>query len=151
MMKPRDFFLQFSANGVPKPQGSKVAFLRGKKIVMKESAEGLKEWRDHVASTASTHMQYRGLEMLEKTPMSVKLIFAMPRTKAMKPTDGLEMVQRPDIDKLERAILDALTGVVFKDDSQVCDLHAIKRRCAPNEPPNVFMQVEPVKGPIIAW
>ena len=70
-MKPRDFFLQFSADGVPKPQGSKVAFLRGKKIVMKESVEGLKEWRDHVASVASTHMQYRGLECLEKTPMSV--------------------------------------------------------------------------------
>ena len=151
MMKPRDFFLQFSAGGVPRPQGSKKAFLRGKKICMKESAEGLREWREHVASAASNHMQYRGLEMLEKTPMSVKLAFAMPRTKSMKPTDGLEMVQRPDIDKLERAILDALTGVAFKDDSQVCALHAVKRRCAPGEPPNVFVQVEPVKGPIIAW
>ena len=150
-MKPRDFFLQVTVEGKPLPQGSKVAFLRGKKIVMKESAEGLKEWRDHVASTVSTHMQYRGLECLEKTPMSVKLAFAMPRTKSMKPIDGLEMVQRPDIDKLERAILDALTGVAFKDDSQVCDLHAVKRRCAPGEPPNVFVQVEPVKGPIIAW
>jgi gp69 len=151
MMKPRDFFLQFSADGVPRPQGSKKAFLRGKKIVMKESAEGLKEWREHVASAAATHMQYRGLKCLEKTPMSVKLAFAMPRTKSMKPTDGLEMVQRPDIDKLERAILDALTGVAFKDDSQVCALHAVKRRCAPGEPPNVFIEVEPVKGPVIAW
>lgn len=151
MMKPRDFFLQVTVEGKPLPQGSKVAFLRGKKIVMKESAEGLKEWRDHVASTVSTHMQYRGLECLEKTPMEVRLIFAMPRTKAMKPTDSLAMVQRPDIDKLERAILDALTGVVFKDDSQVCILLAGKRRCAPDEPPNVFIEVEPVKGQVIAW
>ena len=151
MMKPRDFFLQVSADGVPRPQGSKKAFVCGGKAVLVEQADGLKEWRDHVASSASAHMQYRGLECLEKTPISVKLAFAMPRTKSMKPTDGLEMVQRPDIDKLERAILDALTGVVFKDDSQVCALHAVKRRCAPGEPPNVFVQVEPVKGPIIAW
>lgn len=151
MMKPRDFFLQVTVEGKPLPQGSKVAFLRGKKIVMKESAEGLKEWRDHVASTVSTHMQYRGLECLEKTPMEVRLIFAMPRTKAMKPTDSLAMVQRPDIDKLERAILDALTGVVFKDDSQVCVVHKVKRRCAPGEPPNVFIEVELAKDQVTAW
>lgn len=151
MMKPKDFFLQFSADGTPKPQGSKKAFVRGGKAVLVEQATGLKEWRDHVASTASIHMQYQGLEMLEKTPVEVRLIFAMPRTKAMKPTDPLTMIQRPDIDKLERAILDALTGVVFKDDSQVVILLAGKRRCAPGEPPNVFIEVEAMKGSRIAW
>jgi len=33
---------------------------------------------------------------------------------------------RPDIDKLSRAVLDALTGIVFSDDAQVADLQAHK-------------------------
>lgn len=36
-------------------------------------------------------------------------------------------VQRPDVDKLCRAILDALTGVVYHDDSQVISLSAVKQ------------------------
>lgn len=33
---------------------------------------------------------------------------------------------RPDIDKLLRGLLDALTGVAFRDDSQVSDIDARK-------------------------
>jgi Holliday junction resolvase RusA-like endonuclease len=33
----------------------------------------------------------------------------------------------PDIDKLARAVLDALTGIVYDDDSQVIELQATKR------------------------
>jgi crossover junction endodeoxyribonuclease RusA len=33
---------------------------------------------------------------------------------------------RPDIDKLARAVLDALTGVLYHDDAQVVDLHLSK-------------------------
>lgn len=150
-MKPKDFFLQVTADGVPRPQGSKKAFVRGGKAVLVEQSEGLKEWREHVASSASTHMQYQGLEMIENAPVEVRLVFAMPRTKAMKPTDPLTMIQRPDIDKLERGILDALTGVVFKDDSQVCVVHKVKRRCAPGESPNVFINVELAKDQVVAW
>ena len=150
-MKPKDFFLQATADGVPRPQGSKKAFVRGGKAVLVEQSEGLKEWREHVASSVSTHMQYQGLEMIENAPVEVRLVFAMPRTKAMKPADPLTMIQRPDIDKLERGILDALTGVVFKDDSQVCVVHKVKRRCAPGEPPNVFIEVELAKDQVTAW
>jgi Holliday junction resolvase RusA-like endonuclease len=35
--------------------------------------------------------------------------------------------QKPDADKLERSALDALTGVIFRDDSQVAVLVASKR------------------------
>lgn len=33
---------------------------------------------------------------------------------------------RPDIDNLSKALFDCLTGIVWKDDSQVCDYHARK-------------------------
>jgi Holliday junction resolvase RusA-like endonuclease len=34
--------------------------------------------------------------------------------------------QKPDLDNIEKAIMDALNGVAFKDDSQVCDKVARK-------------------------
>ncbi len=37
-----------------------------------------------------------------------------------------EHVKRPDLDKLLRAILDGLTGVIYEDDSQVYDIKASK-------------------------
>jgi hypothetical protein len=39
----------------------------------------------------------------------------------------------PDVDKLLRAALDALTGVVWKDDSQVTDVIGRKRYAVPDE------------------
>ena len=36
------------------------------------------------------------------------------------------MTVMPDVDKLARAALDALTGIVFKDDSQINRLIAVK-------------------------
>jgi crossover junction endodeoxyribonuclease RusA len=40
------------------------------------------------------------------------------------PTRFAHGVQRGDLDKLLRAVLDALTGVAFADDRQVVDIHA---------------------------
>ena len=41
---------------------------------------------------------------------------------------------KPDVDKLLRAFLDALTGVVWKDDSQVTDAISRKRYAVPSGP-----------------
>lgn len=35
--------------------------------------------------------------------------------------------KKPDIDNIQKAILDALNGVAFFDDSQICDIRATKR------------------------
>lgn len=51
------------------------------------------------------------------------------------------MTQRPDGDKLTRAIWDALTGVAFEDDSQVVEWHGVKRRAEVGEPAGVFIEV----------
>lgn len=46
--------------------------------------------------------------------------------------DDTEHFQAPDIDKLTRAVLDSLTGVVYHDDKQVKELK-IKKRWAKRE------------------
>jgi len=53
----------------------------------------------------------------------------------------------PDLDKLVRALLDSLTGVVWGDDSQVAVIQAEKRYAAP-EPAGARVAVWPlVEGP----
>jgi len=36
---------------------------------------------------------------------------------------------KPDLDNVAKAILDALNGVVYKDDSQICELFVKKMYC----------------------
>jgi len=46
-----------------------------------------------------------------------------------------------DIDKLERAVLDGLTGVVWCDDSQVCSVRKVKRWAGVGETPGMKITV----------
>lgn len=117
-------------NGTPIPQGSKNHVGNGRLI---ESAAGLPHWRALIANTA--HAAHRGLMT---APYAVDLEFVMPRPKSTpknRPTPPA--IKRPDIDKLERAVLDALTDVWFADDAQVIEVHKTKRIAEHGEQPGV--------------
>ena len=58
-------------------------------------------------------------------PMSITVAFFFDRPKSTKKSVR-HKVTKPDIDKLARSILDALTGIAFADDSQVTELHVSK-------------------------
>jgi len=55
--------------------------------------------------------------------VEINVIFHMQRPKTVT---RKEPFKRPDIDKLARAVLDALTGVAYEDDEQVVKLVASK-------------------------
>ena len=129
--------MRFFVPGHPAPQGSKQAFVRGKRAVLVEVSKRVKPWREAVQDAAITH----GCQPLEG-PVSVKLTFLMPRPKAMPKKANLTMIQKPDADKLARAVLDGLTGVCFDDDSQVTRLLVVKRRAGTAEEPGVMIHVE---------
>ncbi len=130
--------MRFFVPGHPAPQGSKQAFVRGKRAVLVEVSKRVKPWREAVQDAAITH----GCQPLDG-PVSVKLTFLMPRPKAMPKKANLTMIQKPDSDKLARAVLDALTGTCFDDDSQVTRLLVVKRRAGTAEEPGVMIHVEP--------
>lgn len=56
-------------------------------------------------------------------PLHVELDFAMAPPKRLK---NSHPISRPDIDNLAKAICDALNGVCWKDDAQICKLTARK-------------------------
>lgn len=130
--------MRFFVPGHPAPQGSKQAFVRGKRAVLVEVSKRVKPWREAVQDAAVTH----GCQPIGG-PVSVKLTFLMPRPKAMPKKANLTMIQKPDSDKLARAVLDALTGVCFEDDSQVTRLLVVKRRAGTAEEPGVMIHVGP--------
>jgi Holliday junction resolvase RusA-like endonuclease len=107
--------VQFLIPGTPVQQGSKTAFVVGKRAVVTDQNKAtLKPWRATVAAAASQHAV--GFDV----PVTVVLRFVMPRPK--KPRFDVPAV-KPDIDKLTRAVLDGLTdGGVLKDDSRVVGL-----------------------------
>ena len=55
--------------------------------------------------------------------VTVNLIFTMPRPRTVK---RLEPSVAPDLDKLIRAVLDALTAIAYVDDGQVTEIAATK-------------------------
>ena len=109
--------------GTPRPQGSSRAFIVGNRAVITSASKYLGGWRKQMtaeiqqAMRASTQQQFEG-------PLCVALEFFLdqsPTNKKRRPS------QKPDLDKLARAVLDACTDAgLWKDDSQVVIMTAEK-------------------------
>lgn len=124
--------------GLPAPQGSKRHVGRG---ILVESSKALGPWREMVKLAAHNRMLQRGLTMQTALPLVVEIEFVMPRPKSLGKRDPRH-VKRPDVDKLARAILDGLTGVVFADDSAVWCLNARKRYAEVSEAPGCYITAQ---------
>lgn len=122
--------LSFTVYGVPQPQGSTRAFMpKGSRFPVITSAnKGLKPWRQDVAVMALSEMKKESAE-LANGPISLAADFYFERPKSAK--RQAQKLTKPDIDKLLRGILDALTGVAYRDDSQVVEVTCVKRFGSP--------------------
>src|SRR5690606_13365191 len=123
--------LDFFVPGDPAPQGPK-RYLGDGRIV--ESSKQDAEWRADVRHVADAVLQPRH-EALWAAPVYVQLDFYLSRPKSHYGTgrnaqkikeSAPKWPGRPDVDKLARAVLDALTGLVIADDSTVVELQASK-------------------------
>lgn len=107
----------FKVPGIALPQGSmRPGVTKTGKPFMHSDNPNLQEWRIRVAWVAQ--MQRRGVFFERREAVTVGLGFFFVRPKSL-PKGVAHHVTRPDIDKLERAVFDALTGVLWHDDSQV--------------------------------
>ena len=135
--------LDFFAEGTPVPQGSKNAYVRGGRAVLVDANPRLKSWRALVREAAEAAMEDAGWEMLDE-PCRVYLGFTMPRPK--RPRWWVPAV-KPDLDKLTRAVFDALTDAgVWRDDSRVVRMEVTKKYESEEEGavPGVWVEVKPL-------
>lgn len=120
----------FTVYGKAQPAGSKTAGRRKDgRMFVRDSAKKGKPWRDQVAQVAGESMN--GTSLLDG-PLSLTVLFVVPRPKGhygargIRPSAPDHPTTRPDITKLLRAVEDACTGIVWRDDAQVVEQHAIK-------------------------
>ncbi len=135
-----DGVVEFFVPGKPAPQGSKRHVGHG---IMVESSRELGPWRERVALAA--HAAMAGSELLAG-PVTLALGFVLPRPKSTPKRRTPAATKRPDVDKLARAVLDAVTGVLIVDDSQIVDLHARKRLAELGEVPGVHIRIDAAGG-----
>jgi crossover junction endodeoxyribonuclease RusA len=126
----------FVAYGLPAPQGSKRHVGNG---VLVESSQNVKPWRTDVKHAALACLP---LDWNASGPVSLSIIFRFKRPashigkKGVRPSAPQHntSARHGDLDKLQRATFDALTGVAFNDDRQVVSVNASKRYCVDEEP-----------------
>lgn len=151
---------EFTVVGTPVSQGSMRSFERAGRTFTKSANAGpLEKWRGDVRNAVRiVSYARRGPEDLgplpTSKPVSLRLEFRLPRPKGhFLPVNSKrpEPVLREgmpswwpggkDVDKLARAVLDALTNVLYQDDAQVVSLGAVKRLTDPGEQPGVDVRV----------
>jgi len=116
-------------HGMPAPQGSKRHVGGGRMV---ESSQKVAPWREAVKQA----LLRQGFTTLVG-PLHVGVVFALPRPKhhyrtgannhLLRDNAPVWVTTKPDIDKLLRSTLDALTDVgLWADDSQVASVHTGK-------------------------
>lgn len=142
-------YLSFTVVGAPVPQGSKRvgrAGGTGRPVLIDDNGPRLRPWRALITARARDELGRRGPDPYRPTPtdpyrgpVAVRLLFVMPApTRPTRPWPSV----RPDLDKLVRAALDALTAAaVWADDSQVVSLHAAKQYPAPGARPGLIATI----------
>lgn len=128
--------------GIPQPGGSKRAFPFKRRngslgVAVSDNNPKVHGWRDSVKAAVIDSMQGQGLAMLHG-PLRLTVEFTMPRLKGHYSTSkrtGLTTLKknvetwhttRPDATKLMRAVEDALNGIAWRDDTQVCEQRVTK-------------------------
>lgn len=129
--------LAIEVYGSPGPQGSKSGFIikskdpaaRGR-VVMKESSDKVKPWRQDVKLAAETAIEDLDWVLLDG-PLVVRMVFSFVRPAGhygsgrnagvLKASSPLRPAVYPDLSKLVRSTEDALTHTIWRDDSRVVE------------------------------
>jgi crossover junction endodeoxyribonuclease RusA len=132
--------LRIVAHGSPAAQGSKKAFIRGKKIALVEMNEKLPGWRAAVEAAARLAAGPTWAPI--DAAVSIRGEIRLRKPKTTKYPDA--PAGAPDLDKLQRAIGDALTkSNVIKDDARIVHWN-IRKVWADNVPgADITIQEEP--------
>ncbi len=125
--------------GEPAPKGSMRAMLmRGKPILVpggtSTNQKKLRAWANAIKARVGEQLGERSEPLYVEQPLRVSLLFKLPRPANHFGAKGLlphapahPMACKDDVDKLARAVLDALTGVLYDDDGRIAVLQVEKQ------------------------
>lgn len=130
--------VSFTVHGTPIPQGSKTVAHGGGRSWVREDNRKIEPWRNDVAAAAVVAMRGR-LPIAGAARLEATFAFDRPRSHfrtgrhagQLRPGAPVYCDRRPDLDKLLRAIGDALSGIVVADDARLVEVAAAKVYGAP--------------------
>jgi crossover junction endodeoxyribonuclease RusA len=128
-------------DGRPAPQGSKNAFVIGKRAVMVEASKHLPAWRAEII--LAVKKLFADTEDVSKfvEPVKVRMTFFLERPK--QPKWKVYPGGKPDTDHLIRAVGDALKiGGLIEDDALIVKIQAEKVWCGPTTKPEPGATIE---------
>ncbi len=143
--------LAFTVFGVAQPKGNMRAInIPGMKFpIVTDSNRSVKSWSQLVAEGANRALG--ALPAAERGvlegPVRLTMAFYLPRPKKFQ-RRGVPVAHltAPDWDKLSRAVSDALTHVVYRDDKQVVEAIVGKFYAEVDGTPRVDVRVESTAG-----
>lgn len=127
--------ISFNVLGTPAPKGSWRSVRRkdGKGHAFIRDNPRTQPWADSVAWAAKEAT--RGHITEEAVAVVIDLYLPRPKTVKRK-----RHKTKPDADKIVRNCLDAMTGIVWRDDSQVDDCH-VRKFYADGRPPGAVITI----------
>lgn len=128
----------FSVAGKPEAKGSTRAFVpRGwTRPIITSTNRNLKTWEARVRDAALPFLT----TVFAEEAIGVHLSFRLERPKSL-PKRLKHHCKKPDLDKLVRAVIDGMTGIIYRDDSQVVQILAEKSYATPGETEGVIVTV----------
>ena len=143
--------LQFFVAGVPIPKGSTKSFaIKSKKTgkyraVTTAANNKTKPWQQEIAFAAAREKQLSKVRDLWGGPITLTIHFGMKKPVRHPKRHSIPHITKPDLDKLERTVLDALTDVVYFDDAQVNEVHKRKEY---SDKPGITLTIERKGGEV---
>lgn len=141
MLSKPDEILSIFIPGDPAPQGSKRHVGRG---VMVESSRRVAPWRNDIRAAL---IDLRGQpKTYFDGPVRIALEFVLYRPQSTPKRKTPPAVKKPDLDKLMRAVLDAVGSAgVWRDDSQVTQTICSKRLAEIGETTGCHLAITPAE------
>ena len=100
-------------------------------------------WAFKAAAQVAAAAAYQGQPL--DHPLRVDVVFVMPRPKSMiwkrRPMPRAPFGKKPDRDNLEKSLYDSLNGLLWRDDSLICDGRVQKVYAAGDEQPHVEISI----------
>lgn len=133
--------VEFYIHGNPVPQDRPRHATRKKKgggtFIATFDTNRSKEWKKTIAD----HAKKIGVQPFPAgLPLALTVQFYLDRPKTVK---RRHPTAKPDLDNLTKAVQDALNGIAYMDDSQICIVHAAKHYGAGQ--PGVWVGIREVK------
>ncbi|RLC27770.1 MAG: RusA family crossover junction endodeoxyribonuclease [Deltaproteobacteria bacterium] len=144
--------IHFVVHGQPATQGSKRSvpiYSKGKPVIKKgrvitrviDDNPKVVQWKQQVAYFAAQALDEANINEMFSGAIFLRLVFQRPRPKShygtgrnarrLKSSAPPHPTTKPDLLKLARAVEDALSGVVYRDDAQIVK-ECLKKKYGPH-------------------